>query len=186
MNIVEAKELTKNYGSLLALDSIDFDIAKGECFGFLGPNGAGKTTAMSIIYCFMPPTSGYLRIFGMDANKHMSEIKARTGVMPQEDNLDLELSVFENLIVYARYFNIPRDKASVMANELLEFVELTEKESINIRIIGMNGMEVYGEVFENTFNQTYRLINLQLENGIYLLHAGGKFTNLQSKIVILN
>ena len=135
MNLVSAKRLTKDYGSLRALDGIDFEIIEGECFGFLGPNGAGKTTAMSIIYCFLPPTSGSLKIFGMDANRNPSEIKARTGVMPQDDNLDLELSVFKNLIVYARYFDIPRREATVLARDLLEFVELSEKADINIRAL---------------------------------------------------
>ncbi len=81
MNIVSAKNLTKNYTSLHALDGIDFEIKEGECFGFLGPNGAGKTTAMSIIYCFVPPTSGDINVFGMDVTKHPGEIKARLGVM---------------------------------------------------------------------------------------------------------
>ena len=135
MNLVIAKKLTKDYGPLRALDGIDFEIREGECFGFLGPNGAGKTTAMSIIYCFLPPTSGSLKIFGMDANRNPSEIKARTGVMPQDDNLDLELSVFKNLIVYARYFDIPKREATVLARDLLEFVELSEKADINIRAL---------------------------------------------------
>jgi len=133
MIIVKAKELTKDYGNQRALDGINFEISEGECFGFLGPNGAGKTTAMSIIYCFFPPTSGSLTVFGMDANRNPSEIKARIGVMPQDDNLDLELSVFENLIVYARYFDIPRREALPLAKDLLKFVELTEKADINIR-----------------------------------------------------
>ncbi len=106
MNIITAKGLTKYYGELKAVDAIDFEIAKGECFGFLGPNGAGKTTVMRIIYCFMPPGSGDVKVFGMDVRDNPSAIKARIGVMPQEDNLDPDLSVFENLIVYARYFNI--------------------------------------------------------------------------------
>jgi lipooligosaccharide transport system ATP-binding protein len=137
MYIVNAKGLTKDYGPLRAVDNIDFEIRKGECFGFLGPNGAGKTTAMSIIYCFMPPTSGSLQIFDMDVTENPSHIKSKIGVMPQEDNLDVELSVFENLIVYARYFDIPKKNASGLASELLEFVELSEKSAINIR--GLSG-----------------------------------------------
>ncbi len=135
MSIVKAEGLTKNYGNLRALDGINFEINEGECFGFLGPNGAGKTTAMSIIYCFFPPTSGSLNVFGMDVNRNPGEIKARIGVMPQDDNLDLELSVFENLIVYARYFDIPRRVALPLAEDLLKFVELTEKADINIRAL---------------------------------------------------
>ena len=133
MNIVTAKNLTKYYNSLHAVDGIDFAIKEGECFGFLGPNGAGKTTAMSIIYCFVPPTSGEVNVFGMDVTKSPGEIKARLGVMPQDDNLDLELSVLENLIVYARYFNILKNKSIDLARNLLEFVELSEKANVNIR-----------------------------------------------------
>jgi len=133
MCIVKARGLTKYYNSLKAVDNIDFEIHRGECFGFLGPNGAGKTTAMSIIYCFIPPTSGSISVFGMDVNNNPSEIKSRIGVMPQEDNLDVELSVFENLIVYARYFDIPTKRASLIAEKLLEFVELKDKADVNIR-----------------------------------------------------
>jgi lipooligosaccharide transport system ATP-binding protein len=133
MNIVTAKNLTKYYNSLHALDGIDFEIKEGECFGFLGPNGAGKTTAMSIIYCFVPPTSGDVHVFGVDVTKHPGEIKARLGVMPQDDNLDFELSVLQNLIVYARYFNILKNRSIGLARDLLEFVELSDKADVNIR-----------------------------------------------------
>jgi lipooligosaccharide transport system ATP-binding protein len=133
MNIVTAKNLTKYYNSLHAVDGIDFEIKEGECFGFLGPNGAGKTTAMSIIYCFMPPTSGEVTVFGMDVNKSPGEIKARIGVMPQDDNLDFELSVLQNLIVYARYFNILKNRSIDLARNLLDFVELNDKADVNIR-----------------------------------------------------
>lgn len=133
MTIVTAKGLTKDYNSLRAVDNIDFEIMKGECFGFLGPNGAGKTTAMSMIYCFMPPTSGDIKVFGMDVTESQSEIKSRIGVMPQEDNLDPDLTVLENLIVYARYFNIPKRISLPLAVELLEFVELKEKADVYIK-----------------------------------------------------
>jgi len=112
---------------------VDFEIMKGECFGLLGPNGAGKTTAMRIIYCFMPPTSGEVKVFGMDVSEKPSQIKSRIGVMPQEDNLDPDLSVFENLIVYARYFDILKKDSSSIAWELLEFVELKNKAKVNIK-----------------------------------------------------
>ena len=127
MNIVTAKGLTKYYGDLKAVDAIDFEIHKGECFGFLGPNGAGKTTVMRIIYCYLPPGSGDVKVFGIDVKDRPSLIKARIGVMPQEDNLDPDLSVFENLTVYARYFDIPKKASSPLAWELLEFVDLKEK-----------------------------------------------------------
>lgn len=132
MAIVEAKGLTKYYGSLKAVDAIDFAIEKGEFFGFLGPNGAGKTTAMGVIYCFIPPTSGEVRVFGLDVTRKPSEIKARIGVMPQENNLDPDLSVYENLITYAKYFDIPKKKSSIIARELLEFVELDAKAGVTI------------------------------------------------------
>ena len=133
MTIVTAKKLTKDYGSLRAVDNIDFEILKGECFGFLGPNGAGKTTAMGIIHCFMPPTSGEVKVFGMNVTENPSAIKSRIGVMPQDINLDPDLTVFENLIVYARYFNIPKKISSALAWELLDFVEIREKANVNIK-----------------------------------------------------
>ncbi|MFH1702261.1 MAG: ABC transporter ATP-binding protein [Nitrospirota bacterium] len=133
MHIISARGLTKYFGSLKAVDNIDFEIQKGECFGFLGPNGAGKTTVIRILYCFMPPTSGQVMVFGMNVSEKPSQIKFRTGVMPQEDNLDPDLSVFENLIVYARYFDIPKKESSNLAQELLEFVELREKAEVNIK-----------------------------------------------------
>jgi len=133
MDIVSAQQLTKEYGIIKAVSGIDFAIAPGECFGFLGPNGAGKTTVMRIISCFLPPTSGTVTVFGMDVTGEPSAIKARLGVMPQDDNLDPDLSVFENLIVYARYFDIPKNKSVPIAEELLEFVELQDRGRMNIK-----------------------------------------------------
>ncbi len=132
VNIVTAKGLTKNYNSLNAVDGIDFEIVRGECFGFLGPNGAGKTTVMRIIYCFMPPSSGEVKVFGINVNDDPGSIKARIGVMPQEDNLDPDLTVFENLIVYARYFDILKKISSPLAWELLTFVDMEEKAQVKI------------------------------------------------------
>jgi lipooligosaccharide transport system ATP-binding protein len=137
MVLVSAKGLTKYYNSLKAVDSVDFEIVRGECFGFLGPNGAGKTTVMRIIYCFMPPTSGEVRVFGMDVTENPSDIKARIGVMPQEDNLDPDLTVIENLVVYARYFDVPGKVSSPIAWELLDFVEMKEK--ANVKIDALSG-----------------------------------------------
>ncbi len=133
MNIVTAKGLIKDYNSLRAVDTIDFEIGKGECFGFIGPNGAGKTTVMRIIYCFMPPSSGEVKVFGIDVTENPSRIKSCIGVMPQDDNLDPDLSVYENLIVYARYFDIPKKESSPLAWELLDFVGLREKADVNIK-----------------------------------------------------
>jgi lipooligosaccharide transport system ATP-binding protein len=133
MNIVTAKKLSKNYGALCAVENIDFEIEKGECFGFLGPNGAGKTTVMGVIYCFMPPSSGEVTVFGMNVTDKPGSIKSKIGVMPQDENLDPDLTVLENLSVYARYFDIPGKISRPAALELLDFVELRDKANSNIR-----------------------------------------------------
>ncbi len=133
MIIVTANKLTKDYNSLRAVDNIDFEISKGEYFGFLGPNGAGKTTAMGIIHCFMPPTSGEVKVFGIDVTENPSHIKSRIGVMPQDNNLDPDLTVLENLIVYARYFDITKKESSPLSWELLDFIEMREKANIKIQ-----------------------------------------------------
>jgi len=133
MAIVTAQGLVKAYGIVKAVNGIGFAIEPGECFGFLGPNGAGKTTVMRIISCFLPPTSGSVTVFGMDVTREPSAIKSRLGVMPQDDNLDPDLSVVENLIVYARYFDLPRKQSVPLANELLEFVELQDRGRMNIK-----------------------------------------------------
>ncbi len=135
MITVSAKNLTKDYPSIRAVDNIDFEILSGECFGFLGPNGAGKTTVLRMIYCFLPVTSGELKVLGLDVASQPGNIKSKTGVMPQDNNLDPDLSVFENLIVYARYFDIPRKVSSIRARELLDFVGLMEKADVNIKAL---------------------------------------------------
>lgn len=133
MEVVTARALAKSYGALKAVDGVDFSIRRGECFSFLGPNGAGKTTVMRIIYCFLPPGSGEVRVFGTDVTEDPGGIKARLGVMPQEDNLDPDLSVMENLLVYARYFDIPRKRSLPAARGLLDFVELGHKAEVGIK-----------------------------------------------------
>jgi len=132
VDIITATGLIKDYNGLRAVNGIDFAIREGECFGFLGPNGAGKTTVMRIISCFMPPTSGSVTVFGQDVTKHPSDIKRRLGVMPQDDNLDPDLSVIENLIVYGRYFDIEKKDCLRLARVLLEFVELQDKARVQI------------------------------------------------------
>jgi lipooligosaccharide transport system ATP-binding protein len=127
MDIITAHNLIKDYNGLRAVNSIDFAIQQGECFGFLGPNGAGKTTVMRIISCYMPPTSGTVTVFGMDVTAGPSDIKSRLGIMPQEENLDPDLSVTENLVVYARYFDIRKKDSVPAVRQLLEFVELQDK-----------------------------------------------------------
>jgi lipooligosaccharide transport system ATP-binding protein len=125
--LVEARSLTKRFGDFTAVDAIDFEVAPGEAFGLLGPNGAGKTSTMRMIGCVSPPTSGTLRILGQDPATDGPAIRARLGVVPQEDTLDLELTVLENLIVYGRYFNLPRALLKERAKELLEFVHLDDR-----------------------------------------------------------
>jgi lipooligosaccharide transport system ATP-binding protein len=127
MDIITAHNLIKDYNGLRAVDGVDFTIRQGECFGFLGPNGAGKTTVMRIISCFMPPTAGSVTVFGMDVAEKPAVIKSRIGVMPQDDNLDPDLSVTENLIVYGRYFDIRKKDSLRLSRALLDFAELTDK-----------------------------------------------------------
>ena len=111
----------------MAVDDVSFEVNKGELFGFLGPNGAGKTTAMRIIQCVSPPSRGSLKVFDMDVTRHQRKIKNLMGVVPQENNLDIDFSVYKNLYVYSRYFDIPKRKAEKTINELLDFVQLNEK-----------------------------------------------------------
>ncbi len=125
--LVSARGLAKKYGDFVAVDTIDFDVEPGEAFGFLGPNGAGKSTTMRMIGCVSPPSAGSLEIFGLDAATNGRQIRARLGVVPQLDTLDNELSVMENLVVYGRYFDIPRAECRRRAKELLEFVQLGER-----------------------------------------------------------
>ncbi|HEX7224905.1 MAG TPA: ABC transporter ATP-binding protein [Candidatus Limnocylindria bacterium] len=127
-SLVHARGLTKRFGNdFTAVDGIDFDVRPGKAFGFLGPNGAGKTSTMRMIACASPVTEGTLSVIGMDPRTHARQIKSRLGVVPQIDNLDTELTVRENLEMYARYFDIPRDVADKRTDELLEFVQLDER-----------------------------------------------------------
>jgi lipooligosaccharide transport system ATP-binding protein len=125
--LIEARGLTKQFGGLTAVDGIDVDVRRGEAFGFLGPNGAGKSSTMRMIGCVSPPTGGRLSILGLDPRTDGPRIRARLGVVPQRDTLDEELTVRENVIVYARYFGVPRALARAKADELLEFAQLTER-----------------------------------------------------------
>jgi lipooligosaccharide transport system ATP-binding protein len=126
-SIVHAAGLRKSYGSLEVVRGIDFAVRPGECFGVLGPNGAGKTTTIGMTICFLPVGGGELSVFGLDVRTSGREIKARLGVVPQEDDLDPDLSVLENLLVYARYFGIPKAEARRRAAELIAFMQLESK-----------------------------------------------------------
>jgi lipooligosaccharide transport system ATP-binding protein len=127
--LVRARGLTKRFGGFTAVDGIDFDLIRGEAFGFLGPNGAGKSSTMRMLGCVSPPTQGDLTILGGDPVRDGAAIRARLGVVPQEDTLDGELSVRENLLVYGRYFGLPRKLISERTDQLLDFVQLTERAS---------------------------------------------------------
>ncbi len=127
MPLIEAHGLVKRFGEFTAVDGIDVEVHAGEAFGFLGPNGAGKSSTMRMIGCVSPPSGGSLRILDMDPVRDGPTIRGRLGVCPQQDSLDPELTVLENLTVYARYFGIPRKVARQRATELLEFVQLSER-----------------------------------------------------------
>ncbi len=128
--IIVAKNLQKSFKDLVAVNNISFSIDEGEMFGFLGPNGAGKTTTMRMIQCVSPVTGGKLDVLGMDVSTHQREIKSFMGVVPQENNLDGDFTVYENLLVYSRYFDIPREEAEKRIEELLDFVHLQEKRDV--------------------------------------------------------
>jgi lipooligosaccharide transport system ATP-binding protein len=130
--LVTATNLTKKYGSFTAVDGISFEIQEGECFGFLGPNGAGKTSTIKMIHCVSPVTSGSLVVNGMPAHIDNRAIKRMTGVIPQEITLDVDLTVSENLAVFAHFFDIPKREAKTRIADLLKFVELESKRKSKI------------------------------------------------------
>ena len=130
--LVSAQQLVKRFGEFVAVDGIDVEVRRGESFGFLGPNGAGKSSTMRMIGCVSPVTEGTLRIFGLDPAKHGKQIRARMGVVPQMDQLDEQLTVADNMILYGRYFDIPRAECKRRTNELLEFVQLTDRANSKI------------------------------------------------------
>ncbi len=125
--VISARQLTKTYGDFTAVDGIDFDVAPGESFGLLGPNGAGKSTTMRMVGAVSTRTAGELSILGLDPNQHGPDIRSQLGVVPQQDNLDQELRVRDNLLVYGRYFGLPRRVISERADALLEFAQLTDR-----------------------------------------------------------
>jgi lipooligosaccharide transport system ATP-binding protein len=125
--LIRARGLVKRFGSFTAVDGIDFELRRGEAFGFLGPNGAGKSSTMRMIGCVSPPSGGELSILGLDPVADGPAIRARLGVVPQEDNLDVELTVRENLLVYGRYFGLPREVIRGRIAALLDFVQLSER-----------------------------------------------------------
>jgi lipooligosaccharide transport system ATP-binding protein len=125
--LIEGRGLTKRFDDFVAVAGINFQVERGEAFGFLGPNGAGKTSTMRMISCVSPVTDGTLRVLGMDPAVNGPEIRARLGAVPQEDTLDLELTVRENLLIYGRYFGLARAVIRERADELMDFVQLTDR-----------------------------------------------------------
>ena len=130
--LIEARALTKRYDDFVAVDGIDFTVARGETFGFLGPNGAGKSSTMRMIGAVSPASGGTLTVLGLDPERDGPAIRARLGVVPQDDNLDLELDVGENLVVYGRFFGLPRDEIRRRTDELLEFVQLSDRKDARV------------------------------------------------------
>ena len=133
--LIHARGLTKTYGDFVAVDGIDFDVAKGESFGFLGPNGAGKSTTMRIIGATSLRTSGTLTILGKDPEVNGPQIRAHLGVVPQQDNLDVELTVSENIFIYGRYFGLSSSFINKKIPELLEFAQLEEKKDTKVQAL---------------------------------------------------
>jgi lipooligosaccharide transport system ATP-binding protein len=125
--MIEAMGLRKEFGDFVAVDGIDVQVRRGEAFGFLGPNGAGKSSTMRMIGCVSPVSGGTLRVLGMDPTTDGARIRARLGVVPQQDSLDGELTVRDNLYIYGRYFGLPRARCRELADELLEFANLTDR-----------------------------------------------------------
>lgn len=130
--VVEAVGLVKAFGAVRAVDGLSYRVRKGECFGLLGPNGAGKTTTIRMTYGYSPITAGRLTVFGCDVATRRREVAARVGVCQQDNNLDPDLTVQENLAVFARYFDLPREDASRRADELLRFMALDHRRSSRV------------------------------------------------------
>jgi len=135
--IIRAKDLQKKFGSFMAVDGISFHLVPGECLGLLGPNGAGKTSTIRMVYGFSPMSSGSLQVFGLDIRTKWRQIKSKIGVCQQENNLDPDLSVLQNLEVFARYFNIPRKEARDRALQLLKFIALENRK--NEKVTSLSG-----------------------------------------------
>ena len=131
-SVVSAEGIVKRFGTLEVVQRVTFDIRPKECFGFLGPNGAGKTTMVNLLTSRSPITAGSIHVFGLDIEKHYRKIKEKIGIVPQEENLDPDLTVLENLVLYAGYFGVSRKKAKGRAAELLGFMQLTEKKDAKI------------------------------------------------------
>jgi lipooligosaccharide transport system ATP-binding protein len=155
--LVEARHLTKRFGTLSAVDAVDFEVRPGEAFGFLGPNGAGKSSTMRMIAAVSPVTEGYLRVMGLDPATDGPEIRGRIGVVPQEENLDEELSVYENLLIYGRYFGLPKKVIDERVAELLHFAQLQERRNSRVEPLS-GGMKRRLIIARGLINQPEMLI----------------------------
>ena len=155
--MVLARGLTKRFGDFTAVDGIDVEVARGEAFGFLGPNGAGKSSTMRMIGCVSPATDGTLRVLGRDPATDGPAIRGRLGVVPQEDSLDMELTVRENLLVYGRYFGLSRPVIRERADELLTFVQLTDKRDAKVDSLS-GGMKRRLTIARSLINQPDMLL----------------------------
>jgi lipooligosaccharide transport system ATP-binding protein len=156
-SLIVARGLTKRFGDFVAVDAIDFDVHRGEAFGFLGPNGAGKSSTMRMIGCVAPITSGSLRVLDLDPAVDGPRIRARIGVVPQQDTLDLALSVRENLIVYGRYFGMPRAALRPKVDDLLAFAQLTERAGSTVEQLS-GGMKRRLTIARSLINDPYLLL----------------------------
>ncbi|WP_460604421.1 ABC transporter ATP-binding protein [Jatrophihabitans fulvus] len=156
-HLIVAQGLTKRFGDFTAVDGIDVAVRPGEAFGFLGPNGAGKSSTMRMIACVAPVTSGRLRILGMDPATHGPAIRARLGVVPQQDTLDLELSVRDNLYVYGRYFGLPRAVLKPRIEELLDFAQLADRRDSKVEPLS-GGMKRRLTIARSLINQPELLL----------------------------
>jgi len=132
MAIIKTKNLIKKFKDLVAVDNVNLEIEAGECFGLLGPNGAGKTSLIRVITCVSPPTAGDIWVHGKDAKTHSRQIKAILGIAPQHENLDPDLTVLQNLLTFARYFDIPKAEAHRRSAEVLALFELQNKANSHI------------------------------------------------------
>jgi lipooligosaccharide transport system ATP-binding protein len=133
MLVIKTRNLTKKFKDLLAVDDVNLEVEKGECFGLLGPNGAGKTSLIRMITAVSPPTGGDIEVLGNDLKTHARQAKAILGVVPQLDNLDPDLTVLQNLMTFARYFNIAKDEARQRSTEILSLLELEKKRNSHIK-----------------------------------------------------
>jgi lipooligosaccharide transport system ATP-binding protein len=132
-DVIIARDATKSYAEVEAVRGVSFDVRAGECYGLLGPSGAGKTTTLALIRCVSTLDTGQLKVLGRDVRRHARQIRSRLGVVPQEDNLDPDLSVLDNLRIYARYHGIARRPARERAEELLQFMALQDKAAVRIQ-----------------------------------------------------